>query len=69
MSLKGRSVRRRVGQAVAKPRQREGREMRAAVDQDTAKEQRAIWRRRNAAETTSVPQSTSAPVPGPKPEG
>ncbi|KAH3779199.1 hypothetical protein DPMN_180681 [Dreissena polymorpha] len=37
----GRSVRRRVGQAVAKRRQREGRGMRAAVDPDPAQEQMA----------------------------
>ncbi|KAH3711461.1 hypothetical protein DPMN_071130 [Dreissena polymorpha] len=38
--------------------------MRVAVDPDPAKEQRARWRRRNAAETAPVPESASAPVPG-----
>ncbi|KAH3741230.1 hypothetical protein DPMN_047951 [Dreissena polymorpha] len=67
MSGRGRSVRRRVGQAVAKQTER-GTGMRAAVDPAPAKEQRARWRRRNAAETATVPEPASAPVPGPKPE-
>ncbi|KAH3691871.1 hypothetical protein DPMN_191049 [Dreissena polymorpha] len=67
-TLRGRSVQRRVCQAGAKQTQREGRGMRVAVDPDPAKEQRAGWRRRNAAETAPVPEPASAPVPGPKPE-
>ncbi|KAH3772178.1 hypothetical protein DPMN_173515 [Dreissena polymorpha] len=42
--------------------------MLAEVDPAPAKEQRARWRRRNAAETAPVPESASAPVPRPKPE-
>ncbi|KAH3809485.1 hypothetical protein DPMN_137856 [Dreissena polymorpha] len=40
----------------------------AAVDPAPAKDQRAKWRRRNAAETAPVPAPASAPVPGPEPE-
>ncbi|KAH3827349.1 hypothetical protein DPMN_129282 [Dreissena polymorpha] len=42
--------------------------MRAAIDPAPAREQRARWRRRNAAETAPVPEPASAPVSGPKPE-
>jgi len=61
MLVRGRSVQRRVGQAVAKQRQREGRGMRAAVDPDPPKEQRA-------AEGMQGPEPASAPVPGSKTE-
>ncbi|KAH3863380.1 hypothetical protein DPMN_026365 [Dreissena polymorpha] len=42
--------------------------MRAAVDPAPAIEQRARWRRKNAAETAPVPEPASAAVPGPQPE-
>ncbi|KAH3849374.1 hypothetical protein DPMN_091774 [Dreissena polymorpha] len=49
-------------------RQKEERGTRAAVDPAPAKEQRARWRRRNAAETAPVQEPVSAPIPGTKPE-
>ncbi|KAH3832605.1 hypothetical protein DPMN_105897 [Dreissena polymorpha] len=61
MSSRGRGVRRRVGQAVAKRGQSEGRGMRAAVDPAPVKEQRAKRLRRNATETAPVPE----PAPNP----
>ncbi|KAH3752915.1 hypothetical protein DPMN_187541 [Dreissena polymorpha] len=68
MTDRDRGVRKRVGQAVVKQGRREGRGMRAAVVPAPAKEQRARWRRRNAAETASVQEPASALVPGPEPE-
>ncbi|KAH3694132.1 hypothetical protein DPMN_081571 [Dreissena polymorpha] len=65
---RGRGVRRRVGQAVAKQGHREGRWMRSAVDPASAKEQRARRRRRNASETAPLPEPAPVSVPGPEPE-
>ncbi|KAH3709927.1 hypothetical protein DPMN_069393 [Dreissena polymorpha] len=68
MSVRGRSVRRRVGQAVEKRRQRGGRGCGRQLIRTRRRNKGPRWRRRNAAETAPLLEPASAHVPGSKTE-